>query len=118
MQDDGLVARPRRKFKATTDSKHSDPIAPNRLERDFTASRPNAVWVGDVTAIATLKGWFFLAVLIDLQSRRVVGWSTSSTNDRHLALDALAKARQTRCPGRGIIVHSDRGSPYTSDDYR
>ena len=70
MQHDGLAARPRRKCKATTDSKHSDPIAPNRLERDFTASRPNAVWVGDVTAIATLEGWFFLAVLIDLHSRR------------------------------------------------
>ncbi len=118
MQHDGLVARPRRKFKATTDSKHADPIAPNLLKRDFSASRPDEVWVGDVTAIATLEGWFFLAVLIDLHSRRVVGWSASSTNDRHLALDALAKARQTRCPGRELIVHSDRGSPYASDDYR
>ena len=70
---------------ATTDSKHADPIAPNLLKRDFSASRPDEVWVGDVTAIATLEGWFFLAVLIDLHSRRVVGWSASSTNDRHLS---------------------------------
>ncbi len=118
MREEGLVARPRRKFTATTDSKHSSPIAPNLLERNFTTGRPNAVWVGDVTAIPTLEGWLFLAVLIDLFSRRVVGWSTSRSNDRHLALDALAKARQSRRPGRGIIVHSDRGSPYASDDYR
>ncbi len=118
MRDQGLVARPRRRFKATTDSTHADPIAPNLLKRDFTASRPDQVWVGDVTAIATLEGWLFLAVLIDLHSRRVVGWSTSVANDRHLALDALAKARQDRRPGPGIIVHSDRGSPYASDDYR
>jgi transposase InsO family protein len=118
MRDQGLVARPRRRFKATTDSTHADPIAPNLLKRDFTASCPDQVWVGDVTAIATLEGWLFLAVLIDLHSRRVVGWSTSVANDRHLALDALAKARQDRRPGPGIIVHSDRGSPYASDDYR
>lgn len=118
MRDQGLVARPRRRFKATTDSKHESPIAPNLLAREFSASRPDQVWVGDVTAIATLEGWLFLAVLIDLHSRRVVGWSTSSWNDRHLALDALAKARPSRRPGPGIIVHSDRGSPYASDDYR
>jgi transposase InsO family protein len=118
MRDQGLVARARRKFKATTDSKHEDPIAPNLLKRAFTATQPDQVWVGDVTAIATLEGWLFLAVLIDLHSRRVVGWSTSTSNDRHLALDALAKARQSRRPGTGIIVHSDRGSPYASDDYR
>ena len=73
MRDQGLVARARRKFKATTDSKHEDPIAPNLLKRAFTATQPDQVWVGDVTAIATLKGWLFLAVLIDLHSRRVVG---------------------------------------------
>ena len=118
MRDEGLVARVRRRFKATTDSKHSDPIAANLLARDFTAASANQVWVGDVTAIPTMEGWLFLAVLIDLYSRRVVGWSTSTTNDRHLALDALTKARQRRSPGRGIILHSDRGSPYASDDYR
>ncbi len=74
MREGGLVARVRRRFKATTDSKHSDPIAPNLLARNFTAASPNQVWVDDVTAIPTMEGWLFLAVLIDLYSRRVVGW--------------------------------------------
>ena len=100
MRDQGLVARPRRRFKATTDSTHADPIAPNLLKRDFTASRPDQVWVGDVTAIATLEGWLFLAVLIDLHSRRVVGWSTSVANDRHLASMRSPKPARTAVLGR------------------
>ncbi len=118
MRREGLCARKRRPFKATTDSKHVDPIAPNLLDRNFTVVRPNVAWVGDVTAIATTEGWLFLAVLIDLHSRRVVGWSTSTTNDTPLALAALEMARSTRRPGPGLVHHTDRGSPYTSKAYQ
>ena len=118
MRDDGLVARPKRRFRATTDSKHDDPIAPNLLARDFTASGPNEVWVTDVTAVWTLAGWLFLAAILDLYSRRVVGWATSANNDRDLALDALRGALLARRPPPGIVHHSDRGSPYASADYR
>jgi transposase InsO family protein len=118
MRLEGLVARPKRRFRATTDSKHDDPIAPNLLARDFTARGPNEAWVTDVTAIWTRAGWLFLAAMIDLFSRRVVGWATSSTNDRALALDALNAALVSRRPPQGLVHHSDRGSPYASADYR
>ena len=88
------------------------------LERDFTAEAPNKVWVTDVTYIATDEGWLYLAVDLDLFSRRVVGWATSATNDRLLALDALNRALAARKPRRGLLHHSDRGSPYASADYR
>lgn len=118
MRENGLVARKKRRFRTTTDSKHGDPIAPNLLERDFTAKGPNEVWVTDVTAIWTHAGWFFLAAILDLFSRRVVGWATSANNDRSLALDALRAALVARRPPPGLLHHSDRGSPYASDDYR
>lgn len=118
MRDEGLVARPKKRFRATTDSKHDDPIAPNLLARDFTASGPNEAWVTDVTAIWTHAGWLFLAAMLDLFSRRVVGWATSSTNDSALALDALNAALVVRRPRPGLVHHSDRGSPYASADYR
>jgi len=92
MHDSGLVARPKKRFRATTDSKHDDPIAPNLLERDFTANGPNEVWVTDVTAVWTRAGWLFLAAILDLFSRRVVGWATSANDDTALALDALRTA--------------------------
>jgi putative transposase len=118
MQKNGLVARKKKRFRATTDSKHDDPIAPNLLARDFTTNRPNEAWVTDVTAIWTLTGWLFLAAIIDLFSRRVVGWATSSNNDRALALDALRAGLIARRPPPGLVHHSDRGSPYASEDYR
>ena len=118
MRDNGLVARRKKRFRATTDSKHDDPIAPNLLERDFVADAKNEVWVTDVTSVWTQRGWLFLAVLIDLFSRRVVGWATSANNDRFLALDALRDAVRKQRPPGGLIHHSDRGSPYASDDYR
>ena len=92
MRENGLVARQKRRFVHTTDSHHEHPIAPNLLERDFDVDAANKVWVGDVTYIATREGWLYLAVLLDLFSRRVVGWATSATNDTQLALRALDQA--------------------------
>lgn len=118
MREDRLVAREKKRFKATTDSRHADPIAPNLVDRDFVVSEKNQTWVTDVTAIWTHAGWLFLAVMLDLYSRRVVGWATSATNDRFLALDALRSAIAKRRPPRGSVHHSDRGSPFASEDYR
>lgn len=118
MRESGLRGRRKRRFCCTTDSKHALPIAPNVLDRRFHAEAPNRVWVGDVTYIATGEGWLYLAVLLDLFSRRVVGWATSATNDRALALDALDHALKHRRPQTGLLHHTDRGSPYASDDYR
>jgi transposase InsO family protein len=118
MQQRGLRGRRKRRFCCTTDSRHALPIAPNVLDRRFEADAPNRVWVGDVTYIATGEGWLYLAVLLDLFSRRVVGWATSATNDRALALHALDRALKHRRPQAGLLHHTDRGSPYASDDYR
>ena len=118
MRENGLVSRPKKHFIATTDSTHDDPIAPNLLNRDFTVEAPNRAWVTDVTAIWTYAGYVYLASILDLFSRRVVGWAMSENNDRFLALDALHAAVVERAPERGLIHHSDRGSPYASDDYR
>jgi len=118
MQENRLVAITRRRFRKTTDSKHNFPIAPNLLGRDFTAVNPNTSWVTDITFIWTLQGWLYLAVIIDLFSRRVVGWSTSRNVDRHLALAALDMAVRQRRPGSDLVHHSDRGSTYASGDYR
>jgi transposase InsO family protein len=114
----GIAAKRKRRFRRTTDSRHPYPIAPNVLERQFDAELPNTAWVTDVTYVWTLEGWLFLAAILDLCSRRVVGWATSATNDRQLAFDALERALRSRKPPTGLIHHSDRGSPYASDDYR
>jgi transposase InsO family protein len=119
MRERGIVARQKRRFRRTTDSKHSSPVAPNLLARNFVAAAPNQAWAGDVTYIATGEGWSYLAVLLDLFSRRVVGWAISSTNDTALALAALNSAFAVRgALPRGLVAHTDRGSPYASDDYR
>jgi transposase InsO family protein len=118
MREKKLAARARRRFRATTDSNHTFPIAPNVLERDFTASAPNEAWVTDITFVWTAQGWLYLAVILDLFSRRVVGWATSQNVDRHLALAALDKALMLRRPRAGLVHHSDRGSTYASSDYR
>jgi len=117
MKNAGLVARTKRRFKVTTDSRDTKRIAPNLLARDFVADAPNSVWVGDVTALRLSSGWGYLAVLLDLYSRRVVGWQLSGSNDTQLAFDALRRALDSRQPGHGLIHHTDRGSPYASDDY-
>jgi transposase InsO family protein len=118
MREKGLSARRKRRFCATTDSKHEDPIAPNLLARAFTVDVPNRVWVTDVTAIDTRSGWVFLAAILELYSRRVVGWALSTVNDTALALAALGAAVALRRPLPGLIHHSDRGSPYASQAYR
>ena len=118
MRESGLRAVPKKRFRATTDSKHDDPIAPNLLERDFTAAQPDAVWVGDITYVWTAQGWSYLAVLIDLYSRRVVGWSLKDTLSRELAITALTNALRLRRPSAGLIHHTDRGCQYASRDYR
>jgi putative transposase len=118
MRENGLVARQRRRFKRTTDSEHTWPIAPNLLEQDFTATRPDEKWGADISYVWTREGWLYLAVVIDLFSRRVVGWSTADRLHRDLALSALRRALAIRCPAAGLIHHSDRGSQYCSIEYQ
>jgi putative transposase len=118
MKIGGIAGKRRSKFCRTTDSKHGDPIAPNVLNREFDVKLPNTAWVTDVTYIRTLQGWLYLAAILDLFSRRVVGWATSKNNDRELALDALEHANASRRPRPGLVHHSDRGSVYASVDYR
>ena len=118
MREEGIKARRKHRFRHTTDSNHTNPIAPNVLERQFETTAPNKAWVTDVTYIATGEGWLYLAARLDLFSRRVVGWATSATNDRALALEALGQALRARRPVPGLVHHSDRGSPYASADYR
>ena len=118
MQENGLKARSRRRFKRTTDSEHKHPIASNLLAQDFTASGPNEAWAGDITYIWTLEGWVYLAVLLDLYSRRVVGWAMRKSLNRELAIAALSQAILRRQPPRGLLHHTDRGSQYASGDYQ
>lgn len=118
MREKKLAARTRRRFRTTTDSRHKFPIAPNLLERDFTAEAPDQSWVTDITFLWTKQGWLYLAVILDLFSRRVVGWATSENVDRHLALAALDMALVQRRPISGLVHHSDRGSTYASEDYQ
>ena len=118
MREAGLRVRQKRRFRRTTDSNHPDPIAPNVLARDFEPRASNQSWATDVTYVHTGEGWLYLAVMLDLFSRRVVGWAASDTNDRALALEALQRALAARNPKPGLVHHSDRGSPYASEDYR
>jgi putative transposase len=114
-----LRARKKRKFKATTDSEHELPIAQNILSRDFTATEPDRAWVADMTYIWTTEGWLYLAVIIDLFSRRVVGWSMAEHMRTELVLTALDAALGQRVPSpTGLLFHSDRGSQYASGDYQ
>jgi len=118
MQEEGLVGRKRRRFRCTTDSKHTLPVATNLLDRDFTADAPNQRWVGDTTELLIPNGKLYLAAILDLFSRFVVGWAVSAINDRHLTLKALDMALRRRCPETGLLHHSDRGSTYASEDYQ
>jgi len=120
MQQHGIRARGKRRFRVvTTDSRHDLPIAPNLLNRNFCPEAPNQAWSGDITYVATEEGWLFLAVVIDLFSRKVVGWSMRPDMHRSLVIDASEMGVfQRRPPGGGLIFHSDRGSQYASDDFR
>jgi putative transposase len=119
MQEDGLKARIRKRFTCTTMSDHDQPVAANLLDRQFTAEAPNQRWVGDTTEfVIGESGKLYLAAILDLFSRFIVGWAVSAVNDRHLALNALTMALHRRCPDVGLLHHSDRGCTYASEDYQ
>jgi transposase InsO family protein len=119
MQEQELVARARRRYRSTTMSEHDQPIAPNLLDRRFEAEEPNQRWVGDTTELRIGEsGRLYLAAILDLYSRFIVGWAVSAVNDRHLTLKALEMALRRRCPEAGLLHHSDQGSTYASEDYQ
>ena len=118
MRENGLKARQKRRFKRTTDSHHSFPVAPNLLEQDFSAEGPNEKWAADISYLWTNEGWLYLAVVLDLFARRVVGWAVSDRLHKELALEALRKAVAIRRPSAGLIHHADRGSQYCSTAYQ
>jgi transposase InsO family protein len=121
MRLEGVRAKRRRAFRVTTDSRHGQPVAPNVLDRQFAVEQvgtPDRVWAGDITYVATREGWLYLAVVLDLASRRVVGWAMRHTLERGLALDALRMALGQRQPAAGVLHHSDRGSQYASGEYQ
>ena len=118
MQASGLVPVTYRRHVHTTDSNHSLSVFPNLLKQDFHACAANRIWVTDITYIPTDEGWLYLCSVMDLYSRRVIGWATSASIDRNLAIAALENAVKNRKPGKGWILHSDRGSQYASSDFR
>jgi len=118
MSELGLHSRVKRKFVVTTDSEHNEPIAANVLGREFNAEKPNQKWVADITYIATQEGWLYLAAVMDLYSRRIVGWSMSERIDTALVQSALDMAIFQRRPGAGLMHHSDRGVQYASGNYQ
>jgi len=119
MKKQGLNTRNKRRFRVlTTDSNHNYAIAPNRLNQDFYASAPDTIYVGDITYIPTQEGWLYLATVIDLYSRKIVGWSMDKNMTTTLVNDALFMALKTRSPEKGLIWHTDRGSQYASDSHK
>lgn len=118
MKKAGVAAKQKKKFKATTDSKHNLPVAPNLLNRQFEVEAPDQVYVSDITYIWTAEGWLYLAVILDLFSRQIVGWSLNRRMTRKLIMDALRMAIWRRRPEPGLVFHSDRGSQYCSNDFQ
>ena len=119
MRDNDLQSRQRRRFRVvTTDSKHAHPVAPNVLARDFAATAPNQKWLADITYVPTAQGWLYLALVLDLYSRKFVGWAMSESMPQNLTLAALQMALGWRDPPDGLVHHSDRGSQYAAGDYR
>jgi len=118
MHDNGIQAKTTKKFINTTDSNHKLPVAENRLDRQFDATQPNCRWVADITYIPTREGWLYVAVVEDLYSRRVVGWSMAEHLESRLVVDALEMAIAARGPEEGLLAHSDRGSQYASEHYQ
>jgi transposase InsO family protein len=118
MKSAGLFCKTKRRFKVTTDSRHNKPIAPNLLARQFDVCVPDKYWVGDITYIPTNNGWLYLATVIDLYSRQIIGWSMADNMKAKLVNDALTMAIWKRKPKKGLIWHSDRGSQYASDSHR
>ena len=118
MRKRGIRAKHKRKFRATTDSNHHLPIQSNRLDRSFSAGSPNMSWAADITYVWTVEGWLYLAVILDLFSRKIVGWAMNDKLEKKLAIDALLMALRRRKPTGGILHHSDRGSQYASREYQ
>jgi transposase InsO family protein len=118
MSKNGIKSKLKRKFKATTDSNHKLPVAPNHLMQDFTAYGPNQIWMSDISFIWTAEGWLYLAVVLDLYSRKIVGWALSSRMTKELVMAAYLRAKMRRKPGKHLIFHSDRGSQYASHLFR
>lgn len=118
MKESGLEVKTKRKFKATTDSNHNNPIAPNLLDRKFDVPEPDRYWVGDITYVPTEEGWLYLATVIDLYSRKVIGWSMDSRMKAELVNNALLMAIWQRKPKADLIWHTDRGSQYASDSHK
>jgi len=119
MREHGLQSHKRRRFRVvTTDSRHEHPVAQNVLQRDFKASAPNRKWLADITYVQTGEGWLYLALVLDLYARKIVGWAMSETMPQELMLHALDVALGWRDPGPGLVHHSDRGSQYAANDYR
>ena len=113
----GLKAKTPGRYKATTDSSHKHPVAPNRLDRQFDVSAPNRVWTADISYVWTLEGWLYLAIVMDLFSRRIVGWAMDNRMKVQLVIEALAMACWRRKPGEGLLHHSDRSSQYACEQY-
>ena len=118
MRELGLKAKASKRYKVTTDSRHSFPIALNLLDRKFNVDKPNTVWTTDITYVWTLEGWLYLAIVLDLYSRQIVGWAMNKRMKKQLTLDALAMAYWRRKPESGLLHHSDRGSQYACHEYR
>ena len=118
MQEAGIAAKTKRKYRQTTDSNHPNPVADNLLDRQFDPTARNESWVTDITYIPTREGWLYLAAVEDLFSRRIVGWSMAATMTSRLVVDALAMAVARRLPGSDLVAHSDRGSQYASEHYQ
>lgn len=118
MRENGLCGRHKRRFKATTDSKHTLPVSPNRLEQNFATERPDQAWTADITYVATAEGWLYLAIILDLYTRQIVGWAMRERMTKELVIDALRMAWFRRRPPPGLIHHSDRGSQYCSHDFQ
>lgn len=118
MRSIGLRAKTKRRFKVTTDSRHKLPVAPNLLERNFTAEAPDKVWVSDITCVWTSEGWLYLLAVLDIYSRKIVGWSTGLRLTESLAIEALKQAVHRRMPEKGLLFHSDRGGQYAGSAFR
>jgi transposase InsO family protein len=118
LREHGIRAKGKRKFKATTDSQHKLPVAPNRLAQDFSVAAPNRVWLADITYCRTREGWLYLACVLDLFNREIVGWAMKERMTRDLVMDALTMAWFRKRPAPGLIHHSDRGSQYCSGDFQ
>ncbi|MFC2084419.1 IS3 family transposase [Bacteroidota bacterium] len=118
MKEEGILAKTRKKYKITTNSKHKLPVAENLVRQNFRADKPNKIWAGDITYVWTKEGWLYLAAILDLYSRKIIGWQISKYLDKKLVIEALRKAIEARSVLKGMIFHSDQGVQYASDEFK